>query len=86
MIALGRHNEALTLAQAAVAMLDKALGPEHQSTKDSASTCADALDELGRYASTVVQRGTPWAENAAQVEEKKRAIQNVVRALSGDRR
>ena len=32
------------------------------------------------YASTVVQRGTPWAENAAQVEEKKRAIQNVVRA------
>jgi hypothetical protein len=50
LIALGRHNEALTLARAAVAVLDKALGPEHQSTKDSASTCADALDELGRYA------------------------------------
>ena len=48
LIALGRNNEALTLAQAAVAVLDKALGPEHQSTKDSASTCADALDELGR--------------------------------------
>jgi hypothetical protein len=69
---LGRHNEALTLAQAAVAVLDKALGPERQSTKDSASTCADALDELGRTDEAVRAARTLWADGSSGMIEKRR--------------
>jgi Tetratricopeptide repeat len=44
----GQPTEALTLGQAAVAAHDKALGPNHPWTKDSARVPADALDALGR--------------------------------------
>jgi hypothetical protein len=44
----GRTQEALTIAQSALATHEAASGPNHSWTKDSASLTADALDALGR--------------------------------------
>ena len=45
---IGHPTEALALGETALAAHDKALGPDHAWTKDSARVTADALDALGR--------------------------------------
>ena len=45
---MSRPTEALALGETALAAADKALGPDHAWTKDSARVTADALDALGR--------------------------------------
>jgi Tetratricopeptide repeat len=48
LLATGAQPEALALGEAALAVHDKVLGPNHGWTKDSARVTADALDALGR--------------------------------------
>ena len=44
----GRLVGARPLYERALAIFEKALGPDHAQTKDSARVTADALDALGR--------------------------------------
>jgi hypothetical protein len=45
---MGCRNEAVSLGNTALNAQDKALGPDHAWTKDSARGTANALDALGR--------------------------------------
>src|SRR6516225_11599748 len=47
-LAMGQSAQALALSETALADHDKALGPNHPWTKDSARVNAQALDALGR--------------------------------------
>jgi hypothetical protein len=48
LLQIGSPTEALALGEKALANHDKALGPDHSWTKDSARVTADALDALDR--------------------------------------
>src|SRR5262245_27027939 len=53
---LGNPVEALALGETALAAHDKALGPHHVWTKDSARIAADALAPLGRAEEAIALR------------------------------
>jgi tetratricopeptide (TPR) repeat protein len=48
LLLIGHSTQALTLGETALTAHDKAIGPNHPWTKDSARVTADALDALGR--------------------------------------
>ena len=63
----GRLVGARPLYERALAIFEKALGPDHAQTKDSARVTADALDALGRAEEAKVLRekyGITEAEKA----------------------
>jgi tetratricopeptide (TPR) repeat protein len=73
--ATGRYQEAIPLAQRALAIREKALGPEHLHTATALSNLAALFDEIGAYA-----KAEPLLERAQSIDE----INTTRLLLSGD--